>query len=51
MLGLFYKPSGAGGGDLGFILTDDETKLKQLLTKIKDKNYQIMELRDRSKTI
>jgi len=51
MLGLFYKPSGAGGGDLGFILTDDETKLKQLLTKIKDKNYQIMELRDQSKTI
>jgi len=50
-LGLFYKPSGAGGGDLGFILTDDETKLKQLLTLIKDKNYQIMDLRDQSKTI
>ena len=50
-LGLFYKPSGAGGGDLGFILTDDETKLKQLLTQIKDKNYQIMDLRGQSNTI
>ena len=49
-LGLFYKPSGAGGGDVGFILTDDETKLKQLLTQIKDKNYQIMDLKDQSKT-
>ena len=50
-LGLFYKPSGAGGGDLGFILTDDEAKLKQLLTKIRGKNYQIMDLRDESNTI
>ena len=28
--GLFYKPSGAGGGDLGFILSDSEIKVKKL---------------------
>ena len=44
-LGLFYKPSGAGGGDLGLILTDDSIKLKQLLTQIRDKKYQTIDLR------
>ena len=44
-LGLFYKPSGAGGGDLGLILADDSIKLKQLLTQIRDKKYQTIDLR------
>jgi len=44
--GLFYKPSGAGGGDLGFILSDSETKLKKLLKKIRSKNIEIIDLKD-----
>jgi len=44
--GSFYKPSGAGGGDLGFILSDSEIKLKKLLKKIRSKNIEIIDLRD-----
>ena len=44
--GSFYKPSGAGGGDLGFILSDSETKLKKLLKKIRSKNIEIIDLKD-----
>ena len=44
--GSFYKPSGAGGGDLGFILSDSETKLKKLLKKIRSKNLEIIDLKD-----
>jgi len=43
--GLFYKPSGAGGGDLGFILSDSEIKVKKLLMKIKKKNLEVIDLR------
>ena len=43
-LGLFYKPSGAGGGDLGFIMSNNEMKLKQLIVKLKDKNFQTLDL-------
>ena len=42
--GLLYKPSGAGGGDLGFILTDNEMKLKQLIAELKDNNFQTLDL-------
>ena len=42
--GSFYKPSGAGGGDLGFILSDSETKLKKLLKKIRSKNIEAIDL-------
>ena len=44
--GSFYKPSGAGGGDLGFILSDSEIKLKKLLKKIRSKNIETIDLRD-----
>jgi len=44
--GLFYKPSGSGGGDLGFILSDSEIKLKKLLKKIRSKNIGTIDLRD-----
>ena len=43
--GLFYKPSGAGGGDLGLILSDSEMKLKKLLIQIRSKNFEIIDLR------
>tara|TARA_B100001250_G_scaffold208861_1_gene179276 strand:- start:266 stop:1255 length:990 start_codon:yes stop_codon:yes gene_type:complete len=43
-LGLIYKPSGAGGGDLGLILTDNEMKLEQLIAKLKDNDFQTLDL-------
>jgi len=42
--GLVYKPCGAGGGDLGFILTNNEMKLQQLIVKLKDNNFQTLDL-------
>jgi phosphomevalonate kinase len=42
---IFYKPSGAGGGDLGLVMTDSEKKLTQFLTKLSDNNYQTIDLR------
>ena len=41
---IFYKPSGAGGGDLGLIITNSEKKLTQFLAKLSDKNYQTIDL-------
>ena len=43
-LGLLYKPSGAGGGDLGLILTDNEMKLEQLIAELKDNDFQTLDL-------
>ena len=43
--GVFYKPSGAGGGDLGFILTNNELKFKEFIVKLKDKNFNTLDLR------
>jgi len=42
---IFYKPSGAGGGDLGLVITDSEKKLTQFLTKLSDNKYQTIDLR------
>tara|TARA_Y100000590_G_scaffold80095_1_gene88927 strand:+ start:964 stop:1953 length:990 start_codon:yes stop_codon:yes gene_type:complete len=42
--GLLYKPSGAGGGDLGFILTNNNMKLKRFIVKLKDNNFQTLDL-------
>ena len=42
--GLLYKPSGAGGGDLGLILTNNEMRLKQIVAKLKDNNFQTLDL-------
>ena len=42
---IFYKPSGAGGGDLGLVITNSEKKLTQFLTKLSDNNYQTLDLR------
>ena len=42
--GIFYKPSGAGGGDLGLVMTNSANKLTQFLTKVSDNNYQTIDL-------
>ena len=42
---MFYKPSGAGGGDLGFILSNNEKELKNFIVKLRDSNFQIIDLR------
>jgi len=44
-LGLFYKPSGAGGGDLGFVMTDDLLKMKQFESIINKIDHPIIELK------
>ena len=43
-LGLFYKPSGAGGGDLGFAMSDDLLKMKQFSHIIEKIDHPIVEL-------
>jgi mevalonate kinase len=43
-LGLFYKPSGAGGGDLGFVMSDDLLKMKQFSHIIETIDHPIVEL-------
>ena len=42
---IFYKPSGAGGGDLGFILTNDDMKLKQFMIRLNDKDFETLDLK------
>jgi len=42
---MFYKPSGAGGGDLGFILSNNEKELKEFIVKLRDSNFQTIDLR------
>jgi len=41
---IFYKPSGAGGGDLGLVITNSKNKFTQFLTKVSDNNYQTIDL-------
>jgi len=43
-IGIFYKPSGAGGGDLGLVITNSKNKLTQFLTKVSNNNYQTIDL-------
>ena len=42
---IFYKPSGAGGGDLGFLLTKNTDKLKRFNQKLTDSNFKLIDLR------
>jgi phosphomevalonate kinase len=42
---IFYKTSGAGGGDLGLVITNSEQKLTEFLTKLSNNNYQTLDLR------
>ena len=44
-LEIFYKPSGAGGGDLGFLLTKNIEKLKNFNEKLTDSNFKLIDLR------
>ena len=43
-LGLLYKPSGAGGGDLGFVMSDNLLKMKQFESIIDKIDHTIVEL-------
>ncbi|MDC0186070.1 hypothetical protein OAK03_04475 [Gammaproteobacteria bacterium] len=42
---LFYKPSGAGGGDLGIIISDDALKIKKFSKKLSNMNHYVINLR------
>ena len=42
---LLYKPSGAGGGDLGFILSTNKKQLEKFTNILKDSNFQTIDLR------
>ena len=44
-LGIFYKPSGAGGGDLGIVLSNDKEKFTQFFLKLTDSNFRPINLR------
>jgi phosphomevalonate kinase len=41
----FYKPSGAGGGDLGLVMTNSEKKLTHFLSILSDSNFPVIDLR------
>lgn len=45
LIDVFYKPSGAGGGDLGVIISDDELKIKKISNELSDMNHYVIELR------
>ena len=42
---LFYKPSGAGGGDLGVIISDDALKMKTFSNELSNMNHYVIDLR------
>ena len=42
---IFYKPSGAGGGDLGLVITNSEKKLTHFLSTLSDSNFSTIDLR------
>ena len=42
---LFYKPSGAGGGDLGVIISDDALKIKKFGNELSNMNHYVINLR------
>ena len=42
---IFYKPSGAGGGDLGLVITNSEKKLTHFLSVLSDSNFPVIDLR------
>ena len=35
--GVFYKPSGSGGGDIGIVICDDKLKLDRFCNKLNAK--------------
>ena len=42
---VFYKPSGAGGGDLGLVMTNSKKKLTHFLSILSDSNFPVIDLR------
>ncbi|HHP7233781.1 MAG TPA: mevalonate kinase [Desulfobacterales bacterium] len=44
-LGGAYKPSGAGGGDVGLVFTDSEEKMARIVTAMQVAGFEILDLR------
>ena len=42
--GVFYKPSGSGGGDIGIIICDDKLKLDSICEKLSMKDIKFFEI-------
>lgn len=42
--GVVYKPCGAGGGDVGIVLSDEDTKLEEFLAEIGDSGFQPLDV-------
>ncbi len=42
--GVFYKPSGSGGGDIGLLISDDEIRLDSVCKKLKSKGVHLFEI-------
>jgi phosphomevalonate kinase len=40
--GAYYKPSGAGGGDMGLVFTDSKTVARKVSDNILRSNYQML---------
>ncbi len=40
-----YKPSGAGGGDIGLVLTDTPEKLVAIEKTISDAGYHVLDVK------
>jgi phosphomevalonate kinase len=43
--GLVYKPCGAGGGDVGILLGEDDERLDDFVTRLEPWGYQALEAR------
>jgi phosphomevalonate kinase len=41
---VFYKPSGSGGGDIGLLISNDESKLEKVCKKIESDGIHIFEI-------
>ena len=42
--GIFYKPSGSGGGDIGLLISDDESRLKKACKKLISNGIYLFEI-------
>ena len=42
--GVFYKPSGSGGGDIGIVVCDDKLKLDSICEKLNMKDIKFFEI-------
>ena len=42
--GVFYKPSGSGGGDIGLLISDDKNKLDRVSERLEMKGITLFEV-------